>query len=732
MKRKYPVYRQLENVDCAPTCLRMIAKFYGKKYALEELRDLCGITRVGASLKDISNASTIMGFDNAVVRVSLNEIEEVPLPCILHWRQDHFVVLYDIKNHQNAENSTYVIADPAFGLIKLNQERFLREWGPKQGKGVALLLQPNDNYSTIRPQNLVQPNWLRTWKFISKYLLEHRNTLIYTALTLLVSAAISWVFPILMQKLIDDGVSAKNINVVWVILASQLLLFIGRGTLEWIRGLILIHVSMKVSIDIISSFIKKLIRLPIEFFDTKLPTDILQRVGDQNKIEEFISYKLLSSIFSFVTLIALSALLGYYNLYVFLIFIFLTAISIIWMLLFLKKRKYLDYSRFSLQAIDQNNLYELVVGMAEIKINSAQEFKVEEWSNTQKKLYELKIQALNLNTHQLWGSDMITQIKNIIITFFCSYLVIKEQMTLGVLMSISFTVGQLSRPLDELVSFFLGAQDAKLSFDRMDEILRRKEESKDKKKINSFENKIVIEDMWFKYQGSNSPYVLKNIDIEIPLGKRIAIVGTSGSGKTTLMKLLLKFYDPSSGVIKVDNENLSDLNSDYYLSNCGVVLQNGFIYSGTITSNIALGEKHPDIDKVKWAARVACIDEFVEKLVSKYDTKIGQTGVDLSGGQKQRLLIARALYKEPDFLFFDEATSALDADNERKIVDNLDLFLAGKSVFVIAHRLSTVQNADLIIVLNDGEIVEYGSHLDLTLCKGYYYNLIKNQLEFGV
>ena len=418
MHKKFPVYRQLENTDCAPSCLRMISAFYGKEYALEELREFCGVTRLGVSLKDISSGAKQIGLENGAVKVSLSNLEEdVPLPCILHWRQDHFVVLYDIEKNKK---DRFILADPGFGLIKLNEEKFLREWNIKEGKGIALILEPGEDFEKIKPKIPIHSQWKRSTDFLSRYLKEHRKSLIGVAFTLLLGAVISWIFPVLMQKLIDDGVMAKDLNFVWIILLSQLMLFIGGGVIDWIRSIVLIRVSMKMSIDIISSFIKKLIRLPISFFDTKLHTDILQRVEDQSRIEEFISYKFLTSIFSMISLFVLSGLLLYYNLFVFGVFFFLTVISVFLVFQFLERRKHLDYSRFSLQYLDQNNLYELVTGMPEIKINGAQDIKVEEWSTVQKKLYDLKVKALNLNEKQLLGVDMITQVKNIIITFLCS------------------------------------------------------------------------------------------------------------------------------------------------------------------------------------------------------------------------------------------------------------------------------------------------------------------------
>ena len=728
---KIKVYRQLEEADCGPTCLRIIAKFYGKDYSLEELRELCNITRVGSTIQDLVNASSKIGFDTIAAKASIDQLEELPLPAVLHWRQHHFVVLAEIDS---SKKDAYHIIDPGFGRVKLNKERFFREWEPKKGKGVILLFNKNENFETLLPKVKNQNELKRSWDFLYGYIRKHKGSLNKVGLTLIMSSVMSWVFPVLMQKLIDDGVMVKNLEFVWIILIAQLLLFLGQGLISWIRSVILVRVSMKMSIEIISAFMNKLIKLPISFFDSKLHTDILQRIEDQAEIEDFISNRILQSIFSVVSLVVLSSLLLYYNVQVFFIFLVLSLISMIWVYIFMDKRIYLDYTRFGLQSQNQSNLYEMITGMPEIKINNAQQSKISGWKKVQVKLYELKISALNLNQQQILGAGMITQVKNIASTFVCAYWVIKGNMTLGVMMSVSYILGQLSRPIDDLIMFFLGAQSAKLSFDRMDEIMKREEENGEGKiSIKKIRNdKIEVKNLWFKYIGSNSPYVLKDINIDIPIGKKTAIVGASGSGKTTFMKLLLLFYSANKGCILIDGIDTSNINGDNWREKCGVVMQDGYIYSGSILENIAMDDKPIDLERAIQAMKVACIYNFVDSLPLKYNSKIGMAGADLSGGQKQRLFIARAVYRDPELLFFDEATSSLDASNEKEIVDNLNLVMQGKTVVVIAHRLSTVQDADQIIVLDEGRVVESGPHMELINDRGYYYTLIKNQLELGV
>lgn len=728
-KNNYVVFRQLEDHDCGPTCLRMICAHYGKDYSLGELRDICDITRVGVSLHDLQRSARLLGFESVAVKLTQENLDaNVPFPCILYWRQEHFVVLY---RGPLSKDPFYIIADPAFGLIRLAPKEFLSSWKVEDDMGIALLMEPDENFVEKEPRSESNDKLDGGWNFLLKHALKYRWLLSKAAGLILLSSVVSWIMPILMQRIFDDGILSDNFTMVTYLLLAQLTLYIGDAIFAWIRGLLLIDVSMSVSIEIISSFIKKLVRIPLSYYDTKVFTDILQRVDDQVKIEEFISYKLISTVFSLVSIVVLSSLALYYNFHVYLIFLVGTILSIIWMLKYLRSRRYLDYTRFSLQSEEQSSMYEMIIGMAELKINNAADQKVDDWSYVQRKLHRHKISALNLNQKQLVGVNFITHVKNLLITGLCAWMVIHNKMSIGVMVSISYIIGQLTRPIDDLVLFVKSAQDARLALERMDEVHKRDDEHRGGLVVQ-LKGHIKLDDISFKYPGHSSPLVLRNLTLRIPLGKKTAIVGESGSGKTTLLKLLLRVYSPTSGKINVNDCNFNDVDVDKYRSSCGVVMQEGKIFSGTVTSNIAIGVKEPDMDSVREAARMACIDEFVSALPLGYETKIGKEGMELSGGQRQRILISRALYRDPDIIFLDEATSSLDASNERMIVDRMNNYLKGKTIIVVAHRLSTVQSADLIVVMSEGELVESGTHEELARKRGYYYQLVKNQLELGV
>ena len=729
MKLKF--YHQLEYTDCGPTCIRIIASHYGKNYSLDEIRKYCEITRSGVTLNDVINGCKSIGLDSLAIKLSIDELvnDNLTMPFILHWRQEHFVVLYKIK--KTSKTTFFYIADPAYGKLKIKFEDFNKFWKEDNEKGIILLIEKNQEFQNQYPLEKGS-TWKKSWNFFKLYLIEYKNTIFKVSFLLLIASIFSLLFPITIQHLIDDGINLKKINIVWMVLLFQTLLFIGELISEWLRGILLINLGMKVSIKIIKQFLYKIIKLPIKFFDTRLYSDILQRIEDQDKIEHFITQSFIQSVFSFFLLIALSVQLAVYNFYIFLGFIILSILSVFWMLLFYHRREQINYTRFNLSSDNRNSLIELITGMTEIKINNAQNVKISFWEKIQEKLYRLQIQDLKLNQYQLIGVSAFSHLKNILSTFFCASLVINDEMTLGVMLSIGYILGQLDNPVQQLVNFFRSAQDAKISFDRMDEIQKNENENNESKISNVIINDLIkINMVSFKYEGSLSPYVLQNINVSIPKGKITAIVGVSGSGKTTLMKLLLNFYNPTNGSIMLDNIDMKNINSDNWRNQCGVVMQDGYIFSGTIAENIAVAENKPNVENLNFASKMACIDTFINTLPMEYNTKIGKSGIELSGGQKQRLLIARAIYKNPNFIFFDEATSALDAENEKTIHDNLQQFFKGKTVLIIAHRLSTVKNADQIIVLKNGEIVEIGNHQQLVQNKGDYFNLVKNQLELG-
>ena len=723
---------QRDNMDCGPACLAMISMYYSKNYPLEYLRSLSFITKDGVSLLGLKEASSIIGLDSISTKLTtLDLISKLNyFPCILHWNQKHFVVLYKVKEKM------FFIADPEFGKIKLTQDKFEKSWLSDGDKGVALFLNPTEEFYKKQPPKEDK----LTIKYLFKYLKPYKKQLSLMFLLLLLGSALTLVFPFLTEALIDKGVNAKDLNFIFIILLAQLGLFLGSIIFSVFRNWLMLYVGTHLSITIISDFLKKMLKLPIKFFDTKLMGDFQQRIQDNDRIEEFLTSQSLTTFFSIITFSVFFGVLWYYDVKILLVYFVLTALSIGWSFYWLKKRKILDYFRFQQRSENQESIYEMLNGVTEMKLNQFEDFKIKEWENIQQKLFKLNTRILKLDQIQLSGFEFFNQLKNIVVTFLAATYVVQGSMTLGMLLSISYIIGQMNSPVNQLVDFFRSLQDAKLSLERLNEVQNHDpEENKELKKIttqsnyqkNGIEKGIYLKNLSFQYEGSKSPYVLKDINLHIPEGKITAIVGASGSGKTTLLKLLLRFYDPIKGQIYYNHDNILNLSPKSIRENTGVVMQDGYIFSDTIERNIATADKEINKQQLKKAVQIANIEEFVESLPLKYNTKIGAAGNGLSGGQKQRLLIARAVYKNPHYIFFDEATSALDAENEKIIHDNLQQFFKGKTVLVIAHRLSTVKNADQIVVLKKGEIVEIGNHQQLVQNKAEYFNLVKNQLELG-
>ena len=601
-------------------------------------------------------------------------------------------------------------------------------WYCQKDGGIALFLDPTEFFF----QQISQREEKMNIRHILKYVTPYKNQMLWVTILLLLGTLTTLVFPVLTQKLIDEGVGKKNLSLIIYILLAQIVFFTGSILFNVIRNKILLFVGAKININIIADFLKKLLSLPIRFFDTKLLGDFTQRIQDHEKIEKFIISDGLSTIFSIIVFSVLFGVLGYYNLTILVIYSFLTVFSIFWALYWLKKRKYLEYFRFQKQTENQDIIYEIINGISEMKLNQYEEFKRKEWEKVQYKLFNINVRILKVEQFQISGFEFINQLKNILVTFLGALFVIKNQMTLGMLLSVSYILGQLNQPVNQMVQFFRSLQDAKLSLMRLNEIQTHQEEEK-KEMIPLKENNkdIKIEKVSFQYEGPKSPYILKNINLHIPKEKITAIVGASGSGKTSLVKLLLKFYEPIIGNIYYGDEDLKNISPLSLRKISGVVMQDGFIFSDTIERNIATGDEEIDYHKLNKAIEIANIKSFIEEKPLGLKTKIGASGNGLSGGQKQRILIARAVYKNPHYIFFDEATSALDAENEKIIHDNLQSFFKGRTVIIVAHRLSTVKNADQIIVLKKGQIVEQGNHKELVSKKGEYYNLIKNQLELG-
>lgn len=727
--RRFPFFKQLDAMDCGPSCLRMIAKFHGKNFSLQTLRDKSYLTRVGVSLLGISDAAESIGLRSVGARITFGQLrEQVPLPCIVHWKENHFIVVYAVK-----KGKVYV-ADPAFGLIKYNLTEFLKGWAenpdPSTAKGLCLLLDPSPDFYNLSDEKTDKSSF----RYLFSYLKQHKRFLWQLILGLVLGSLFQLIFPFLTQSMVDVGINNRDISFVTLILVAQLVLFISQTSVEFIRNWILLHLTTRLNISLISDFLVKLMRLPIGFFDTKMIGDMLQRIGDHTRVENFLTNQTLNVLFSMVNLIIFSVVLAIYSWQILAIFLLGSIIYVIWIILFLKQRRELDFRRFKQLSENQGKLIELITGMQEVKLNNCEKQKRWEWERIQARLFNVNIKRLSITQTQVVGSGFINQLKNILISFLSAKLVIDGQMTLGGMVAVSYIIGQMNSPIEGLMNFIQTAQDAKISLERLNEIhLRDNEENPEDQKITLFPEKrdINIRNLNYQYEGPRSPMVLKDINLNIPASKTTAIVGMSGSGKTTLIKLMLGFYPPVSGEISIGDIQLRNFSIRMWREKCGVVMQDGFIFSDSIINNITVGSDKIDRARLLEAVQMANIQDYIESLPMGYNTKIGQEGVGLSQGQKQRILIARAVYKQPDFLFFDEATNALDANNERVIMENMDSFYRGKTVVVVAHRLSTVKNADQIIVLNKGEIVEKGSHDELIILKGHYFKLVKNQLELG-
>ncbi|MDP4204395.1 MAG: peptidase domain-containing ABC transporter [Bacteroidota bacterium] len=725
----FPHYHQPDAMDCGPTCLRMIARHYGKSYSIQYLRDLSYISREGVSMLGICEAAEAIGLRSMGVRISLDQLTgEASLPCIVHWKQNHFVVVYKIKRGR------IYVADPAAGLISYSVDEFKRSWlatvRDGEEKGLCLLLEPSPDFFNREDERESYTGF----SFLFRYLRPHKKMMGQLMLGFMIGSLLQLIFPFLTQSIVDVGISNQDINFIYLILAAQMMLFISRMTVDFIRSWILLHISTRINISIISDFLIKLMKLPIGYFDTKMTGDLLQRIGDHRRIEYFLTSQSLSVLFSFFNLVIFGVVLAVYNLTIFFTFILGSVLYIVWVLLFMQKRRVLDYKRFSQLSENQSKLIQLIHGMQEIKLNNFERQKRWEWERIQARLFRVSVKSLSLDQYQQLGSVFINETKNIVITVLAASSVVHGNMTLGMMLAVQYILGQMNSPLDQMILFLHTAQDAKISLERLGEIHNMEDEEKvedSKLTLAPEDADISIRNLIFQYEGPHSAKVLNGINLYIPANKTTAIVGTSGSGKTTLVKLMLGFYEPVEGELRMGDALLKNYSQHWWRDKCGAVMQDGYIFSDTIANNIAMEEEKIDKKRLLYAVKVANIQEFVESLPLGYNTKIGQEGHGLSQGQKQRILIARAVYKNPDFLFFDEATNALDANNEKVIMENLNEFFKGRTVVVVAHRLSTVKNADQIVVLEKGKIVEIGTHQELTVKRSAYYNLVKNQLELG-
>lgn len=728
--KQFPHYLQNDSKDCGPTCLKIIAKNYGKTISIQELRNLSETTREGSNLLFLSDAAEKIGFRTLGVKLNLERLDEVPLPCVLHWNKEHYVILYKIKK------GTYFISDPGFGLIKYDQKDFIKLWIGNNAdetteEGIALLVEATPKFFQSEFDN--EEKKRLGFGLLSQYVLRYKPFLIQLSIGLLASSLLQLIFPFLTQSIVDVGIQNQNIHFIYLILFAQLFLFAGKTGLELIRSWILLHLSMRINISLISDFFIKLMNLPISFFDVRMTGDIMQRMNDHHRIERILTTSSLNVLFSVINMFIMGGVLAYYNLKIFFVFFTGSLLYFGWITLFLKRREALDYKRFSEVSQEQSKVIELINGMQEIKLHNAEKQKRWGWEYVQARLFRVSIKGLILEQTQTIGSSVINELKNIFIVFLSAKLVIDGQITLGMMIAITSIVGSLDGPIMQLINFVRELQDAKISIARLSEIHNKKDETQ--QEIHQThdipkDRAIQIKDLSYRYLGSDLP-VLENLSLIIPAHKVTAIVGVSGSGKTTLMKLLLKFYEPDKGEVSIGNTSLKNVSQKAWRANIGAVMQEGFIFNDTIANNIAVGVDIINKERLVYAADVANIKEYISGLPLGYNTKIGSEGVGMSTGQKQRLLIARAVYKNPEMLFFDEATSALDANNEKEIMGKLDIFFKNKTVVVIAHRLSTVMNADQIVVLDKGKIIEMGNHSALVEQKGNYFELVRNQLQLG-
>lgn len=725
----FPITFQHDSMQCGIACLQMICKHFGREYSLDFLSKLCFATNEGVSLLGIDDAANKLGLKTLCVKASMDELDKISLPAILHWNQKHFVVLYKIKKGRK-----YYIADPGKGLTTHTNKEMQEHWLSTNSKGVAMMLEPTPHFYDTKNASGVGEKEIHSFRFLYGYVRRYYKYFGMIAVGLALGSIIQLVLPFLTQAIVDKGIKHQDLNIILLILFGQLMLTISRTFIDFLRRWILLRISMKINISLISDFFIKLLKLPMSFFDTKLLGDLMQRMNDHGRVNNFLTHNVLNIVFSLLTLIVFSVVLVIYDKFVFLVFLIGSMLYGGWIALFLKRRKVIDYELFEQQAINNNRTYEFITSMQEIKLQDCEQRKRQEWEHIQKDLFKIQQKSLRLQQQEEAGGIFINELKNIAITVMSAAAVIEGNMTLGMMLAVQYIIGQLCSPVEQLMDFFYSIQDVKISLERINEIHSMEDENGKAGLLTSIEQKskgINIQNVIFKY----NPHVLTKtidlVDIQIPQGKVTAIVGASGSGKTTLIKLILGYYSVIEGRICIGSTNINDVNKKWWRRQCGVVMQDGVIFSESIARNIAVDDAEIDQVRLLEAAKISCIFDYVMGLPLKFDTKIGRDGIGLSQGQKQRILIARAVYKNPEYIFFDEATNSLDANNERKIVENLDRFYKGKTVVIVAHRLSTVKNADQIVVIDHGKVVETGTHDTLTLKKGAYFQLVKNQLELG-
>lgn len=720
--------RQFDQMDCGPACIRMLASHYGKDYPLSYLRSLAHLTREGVSVAGIRDALRQIGMESAAFEMTLEQLREFcPLPAILHWEQNHFVVLYDIRRSRRTGTFRYYVANPAYGKHIFDEETFSRFWLNGK-KGVVIAAETSDCFHERKPvkekHSLI--------RFTRKYVWPFRWELSQSAAGMFFGILLSLVTPFLTQVMVDDGIGMRDMGLIIDIMLAQLFLFAGTFTTGLISSWVTLYMTTRIGINILSDYLAKLLRLPMTFFDTKSVGDYQQRLGDHSRLQGFVTYSTLQTFFSLVSAPFYLAVIGWYSPVILMTYLLLTGASMGWMAWFFRRRKALDYEQFKISSENHNRQYELMSGITDIKLNAYEDYKLDEWKELQERQYRMSQKSLRLSQIQNTGFTLIGQLRNIFITCWIAAEVVDGTLTLGMMMSISAIIGQINGPLTQLIGFLQQFQDAKISLERSEEVhLCKNEDSPGQEDVPADHPlDIDIRHLTFSYTGNIGKPALKDVSFRIPAGRMTAIVGESGSGKTTLMKLLLKFYEPTGGNILLGGKQLSAYTAKSVRKSAGIVMQDNFIFSDSVRRNIVLGEEEDD-RRLAEAIETACLTEYVNERPLGTETKVGAEGIGLSGGERQRMMIARAVYKRPQYLMLDEATSSLDTENERRITENLDRCFQGRTRIVIAHRLSTVKDADNIIVLKHGEVVESGTHAELVGRHGHYYELIRNQLELG-
>lgn len=726
--RRFPLILQRDAIQCGVSCLQMICKYYGQSYSFEEFEKICFPTVEGISLLGIKDAAETVGLSTTCCQLSLHALKRISFPCILHWNQNHFVVLYKYKRGK------FYIADPGIGKTEYLEKEFVKYWSfdhQNSNMGTCLLLVPTESFLNNSKQDKASSSSL---KVVIGYIQQYKKYLAIIAMGLLVGCILEIILPFLTQSIVDIGIHKQDINIIFLILLGELMIVVGKTSIDFIRRWLLLHISVRLNLFLVSDFFIKLLRLPMHFFDSKLIGDFMQRIGDHNRIQSFLTNQVMSLLFALVSFLVLGSVLVYYDIKIFVTFLIGSIVYGAWIALFLKERKIIDYKLFGLQAKNQDRTFQFITSIQEIKLQGCECRRRWEWEDNQADLFTVQMRSMKLQQTQEAGSIFINEVKNIIITVFAATAVIHGHMSLGAMLAVQYIIGQLNSPIEQLMSFVNSFQDVKLSLERINEIHTVKEEETNSSQLTEFQDadkSIYINQLDFKYNHHSRKNTIENVSLCIPQGKVTAIVGASGSGKTTLLKLLLGFYPVNKGTISIARHNLNEYNIKWWRKHCGVVMQDGVIFSESISRNIAVGDEEIDVERLEQAARIANIHDYIMGLPLKYNTQIGRDGVGLSQGQKQRILIARAVYKNPAYIFLDEATNALDAKNEKAIVENLNEFYKGRTVIVVAHRLSTVKNADQIIVLDNGKVVETGNHASLIEKQGAYFNLVKNQLELG-